>query len=89
MLSRDKLDLDNRDLDRVVALFRILADQGDLDTVLDYLHPENAERHRTEWPTEHRCLPGYVQALCRDEYGPPEWQGLNLRLPHRQLCDLH
>jgi hypothetical protein len=77
-LGRDKSakDLDNGELDRVVALFRILADPDDLDAVLAYSHPENTARQRMEWWIKHRCLDSYVQALCRSEYGTADWEGL-------------
>ena len=35
-------DLDNKQTNRVVALFKLLTDPDDLDAVMNWLHPENA-----------------------------------------------
>ena len=37
-------ELDNKQTNRVVALFKLLTDPDDLDAVMNWLHPENAER---------------------------------------------
>ena len=75
-LGRDKssLDLDNRELDRVVTLFRLLADPSDLDTMMAWLHPEIGERRRLVWSIKHLAPEAYINAIAKAKFaGQYEW----------------
>lgn len=79
-LGRDKSSkvLTNRELDVVVALFRLLADGDDLAARLDWDHPETLEERRVEWVIRHAAPEAYVRAVCADRFGTREWSGLAL-----------
>lgn len=71
--------MDNRQTDRAVLAFRILAKPDDLDAVMEYLYPANAERKRLLYSIEHSGLSmEYRMAVCRDRHGTPEWHSLDL-----------
>lgn len=78
-LGRDKssLDLTNRELDQVVALFDLLADPDNLRARIALDHPEQEARRRLEWSVEHCGLPeAYVLTVCASKFGTHAWRNL-------------
>lgn len=81
-ISRDKSshDLSNAELDRVVTLFKLLANPDDLDAVMSWQHPENAERKRLVYAIKTAAPHAYIDDICRDMfapiYEPPFWEDL-------------
>ena len=62
-------DLDNRDLDRVMSLWRLLADPEDLSAVMAWEKPATAERRRMEWFVQNSGLPReYVLEICQKRF---------------------
>jgi len=76
--DRSSVKLRNGELDRVLCVFRLMADAEDLGAMMDWLHPEKDEARRMRWWIEHRCNVGYVGRLSRDIYGTDDWQGLGI-----------
>lgn len=80
-LGKDKPSkaLNNSELDRILALFRMLASPS-LSTVGEWHNPENQERDRLVWQIKKAAPFGYVDAICRDMfapiYDPPFWEDL-------------
>ena len=69
--------LTNAELNRVVVLFRLLKEPEDLDAVMEWLHPDIADK---------RSLVGYLKrlapeatliAICRNAFGTIYWEGLD------------
>ncbi len=81
-LGRDKssADLDNREVDRVVTLFRLLADPDDLDAVTNWDYPEIAARKRLVYAINSAAPHAYIDTICRGKfsqiYEPPFWEDL-------------
>lgn len=66
--------LNNKEVNRVVTLFRLLEDPDDLDAVMDWLHPENAER-RSMVAFLRKCAPeATLVAIFRNCYGTIFWE---------------
>lgn len=72
--------LDNQEVDRVVTLFKILADPDDLDAILAWSHPENSDRKRYVASIRIRAPFPYIDKLCHDKfhhcYTTPFWEDL-------------
>lgn len=84
-LDKSSLDLSNRELDQVLALFRVLADPDDLSARIALDHPEKDARRRLEWAVRNCGLPeAYVRTVCSSKFGTHNWRGLD-DLPLRQL----
>jgi hypothetical protein len=73
-LGRDKssANLTNDELDRVVALFGLLADPDDLRATMAWLSPNEARRKRMLWWIRNHCVESYVVAICREKFGADE-----------------
>lgn len=83
--DKSSLDLSNRELDQVLALFRVLADPDDLSARIALDHPEQDARRRLEWAVRNCGLPeAYVRAVCSSKFGTNDWCGLD-DVPLRQL----
>jgi hypothetical protein len=81
--------LNNGQLDRVLVLFRLLANPLDLQAVLDWQAPGRPDRRRTEWAMRH--LPhtdGYVRSVCSAKFGTRRWESLEDRALHQLLMTL-
>jgi hypothetical protein len=80
-LGRDKSsqDFDNRDLDRVVALFRLLERHDDVGAMLDWNDPQRQQRERLVWSIEHAAPEAYVTTIARDKFKTTRWQDLDLQ----------
>lgn len=83
-LGRDKSseDLNNAEVDRVVTLFRLLADPEDLAARLKWDAYQRGEDpgsvKRIEWFIEHAAPEEYVRAIAADKYGTRTWENLTL-----------
>lgn len=87
-LGKDKgsWSLSNKDLDRVVAVFRLLADELDLKSRLamdrtdaaDSTGEVTADRTRMLYSVQHVDLPqDYVAEILRDKFGTPDARSLS------------
>jgi hypothetical protein len=78
-LGEDKSsrDLVNWEVERVVHLFRLLADPDDLEAAMQYFQPQNALRKRTLWTLEHRFHEAQVIHLALDIFGTSDWRTLS------------
>jgi hypothetical protein len=78
-LGSDKTSaaLTNLETDRVVNLFRLLADPDDLDAVLALLSPELGTVKRLLWYLEHCCQQPYVETIAADEFGTHDYRSLS------------
>lgn len=77
--------LSNAELDRVLTLFRLLANPDDLDAVMDLQDPSRQARRRKEWYVANCGLPAaYVAKVALDKFGRSDVDGLRLD----QLTDL-
>lgn len=78
-------NLGNEQLDRVLVVFRLLADPDDLSARIAMDHPEKDARRRLEWAVRNCGLPeAYVRAVCSSKFGTKDWCGLE-DAPLRQL----
>lgn len=70
-LGKDKSSttLTNDETDRVVALFKLLADPEDLDALLNWQNSTEPRRRRILWWIKHQCQESYVVAVCREKFG--------------------
>ena len=77
-LTQDKssTDLTSKELDRVVAAFRLLADPDDFDAMMIWLHPENGVRDRQIWFIENRVVESYARKVCQSKFGTGDWHSL-------------
>lgn len=83
--DRSSKQLTNPETDRVVALFRLIADPENLAYLTAWAEPEIAQRRRYVAACRHLAEDAYILAIARDKFGPgdfepPFWEGL--RLPH-------
>ncbi len=78
-LGRDKSSsqLTNRELDRIVALFRILADPEDLRARLEYDNPQRGERRRQDYVIRTSVPEAYARHVAADKFGTANLDGLN------------
>lgn len=90
-LGKDKssTDMDNQETDRVVTLFRILADPDDLDAILAWTNPENSERKRYVASIRRRADFKYIDKLCRDKFSGIYITPFYEDLPMPQLKQLY
>jgi hypothetical protein len=82
--TRSAKELPNREVERVVWLFRLLADPEDLDAVVGYFNPENDARKHYLWFLEKRCVGSYVALIAGREFGTANLHELS----NEQLHDL-
>jgi len=83
-VGRDKSanDLTNGEVDKVVNLFRLLAEPDDLDAILAIQHPENSERTRLVHSLKKRAPEAKLLAIARNlktwsgEWEPPFWEDM-------------
>lgn len=74
------LRLSNAQLDRVVALLRLLADPDDVEAMMLWSSPEDSDRRRIIWRIRRAAPLAYIDSICRDRFGPrytpPNWEEL-------------
>lgn len=69
-------DLDNKQTNRVVALFKLLADPEDLDAVMNWIHPENAERGSFVAFLKKKAHEGLIVTIARNAFATSDWESL-------------
>jgi hypothetical protein len=69
-------DLTNRELDRVVCLFRLLTEPDDIAAMVEWNNPDMGERKRLLYAIEHAAPEAYVAAIASDRFGTELWQDL-------------
>jgi hypothetical protein len=86
-LGRDasSANLGNDQVDKVVALFKLLADPDDLRATMAWMSPDEARRRRMLWWIRSNCVESYVVAVCREKFHTDEPAGLRFD----QLSQLH
>lgn len=95
-LGQDKSakTLTNPELDRVLALFRLLANPDDLTAHLTWnqgsgtgASPDasSSTRQRILWWLRNKCVESYIVELSRERFGTKNWEAL----PFDQLQQLH
>ena len=83
--DKSSLDLNNRELDKLVSLFRILTDPDDLNAQIALDNPEVEARRRLEWSVEHCGLDdAYMLHIVHSKFGTKNWRSL----PDPQLRQL-
>lgn len=89
-LGRDKSskDLNNSELDRVLAVIRLVTDAEDIDALIALDHPEIGVEKRINWAIEHAAPDAYVRQLSGDKYGSRQWENLHLDQKHQLLMTL-
>jgi hypothetical protein len=84
------VNLDNKQTNRVVVLFRLLKDPDDLDAVMDWLNPANADRRSFVAFLKKKAPEGIIIAICKNAFGTIFWEDLEiakLRWLAKQLKD--
>ena len=84
--EKSSSDLTNKEVDGVVALFRVLKDPEDLDARLAWegflegrktgIYP--GDEKRVEWFITKTAPDAYVRAIAADEFGTRQWENLSL-----------
>jgi hypothetical protein len=77
--------LNNQEVDRIVALFRMLANPDDLAATLAWSNPQEEKRKRMLWWIENNCTESYVIQVSREKFQTANWQALTFD----QLTQLH
>lgn len=72
------LRLDNKQINRVVTLFKLLKDPEDLDAVMDWLNPENADRRSCLSFLKKKAPEGTIIAISKNAFGTIFWEDLEL-----------
>lgn len=69
-------DFTNAEVDRVVTLFRLLAEADDVGAMMDWNSPERSERKRLLWAIENAAPEAYTARIARDRFGTEVWTEL-------------
>lgn len=70
-------DLTNAQVDRVVALFELLADPDNLSAQMRWAAPDRDARRRLEWSVQHSGFPeAYVLHICSSKFSSRNWRAL-------------
>lgn len=69
----------NEQFDRVLALFRLLADPNNLNHMLAWENAEAGERRRQLHVITRNAPAAYVRAIARDKFGTSVLEDLNLK----------
>jgi hypothetical protein len=77
--DRSSTTLTNREIDRVFALFRLLADPLDLEARLEWQTPERGERRRNEYVVRHAAPEAYASHVAHGKFGTRNLASLDNR----------
>lgn len=73
-------DLTNKEFNRVLGLWALLAEPESLQAQMDWAHPENAEKRGLISFIERKAPgEGYVIAICLRKHGTKAWRSLGLQ----------
>jgi hypothetical protein len=67
-------DMDNRETNRVVVLFRLLQDPEDLDAVMEWLHPEIADKRSLVQFIKKQAPEAALVAISKNAWGTIFWE---------------
>jgi len=86
-LGHDKSShhLTNQELDRVLALFQLLADPDDFRATMAWSNPQEEQRKRMLWWLRNKCVESYIVEISRQKFGTDDWESL----PFESLRQLH
>jgi len=70
-------DLRNREVNRVVALFRLLHEPGDLDCIMAWLNPEESDRKSLASFIRRLAPEATLTAIARNAFGTIFWEDLD------------
>jgi hypothetical protein len=82
VLGRDisATDIDNLQLDKIMAWFRILADPENLDAVMEFSNPTISQKRRYVASIQRLAPQAYIHAICAGKFGKlyhaPDWEDL-------------
>lgn len=83
--DKSSSQLTNRELDRILALFKLLADPDDLAATLAWNNADESARKRLLWYLRNECVESYVVEICRQKFGTDDWEALD----YADLRQLH
>jgi hypothetical protein len=84
-VDKSSTQLTNAELDRILALFKLLADPDDLSATLAWNNPSEEKRKRMLWWIQNNCVESYVVEVCRQKFQTDDLESLNFK----QLGQLH
>jgi hypothetical protein len=77
--------LSNAQLDRILALFKLLADPDDLAAWLTWNNPQESARTRLLYWLRNNCVESYIVQLSRERFHTANWESLD----YADLRQLH
>jgi hypothetical protein len=83
--DKSSTQLTNAELDRILALFKLLADPDDLSATLAWNNPQEEKRKRMLWWIQNNCVESYVVEVCRQKFQTDDFESLSFK----QLGQLH
>lgn len=84
-VDKSSTQLTNAETDRILALFKLLADPDDLSATLAWNNPDEEKRKRMLWWINNNCVESYVVEVCRQKFQTDDLESLNFK----QLGQLH
>ncbi len=73
---RSSKKLTNAELDRVLLVFRLVADGDDIAAVIAWDNPAEGETKRLTWSIRNTAPEPLILRLCRDKFGRADWENL-------------
>jgi hypothetical protein len=83
--NKSSKSLTNPELDRLLALFRLLADPEDLGAMLAWNNPSEEARKRILYSINTHFVESYAAQVSREKFGTPDFE----TLPTPDLRQLH
>jgi hypothetical protein len=86
--DKSSSQITNTELDRILALFKLLADPDDLSATLAWNNPNEERRKRMLWWITRNCVESYVVEVCRQKFRTDDYESLSfddLRKLHMTL----
>lgn len=89
-VDRSSRRLTNAEFDRVLALFKLLAEPENLDHIIAWNAEDSGARERLLWTVQNAVSPGYAARISLDRFGTsafedlPTWQLRQLAITVRQ-----
>lgn len=69
--------LTNAQIDRVVALFRLLADDVDIEAMLTWQNPARGDEARLDWRIEHAAPEATLRSISSNAFERADWRNLD------------
>lgn len=80
--NKSSKDLTNNEVERVVALFRVLTDPDNLDFVMDWEHPDRATQRNLVAAIKRKAEEAYICKIAGDKFRGqfeyPYWEDLKI-----------